>query len=372
MTILFSPVGGTDPISEDNCRDGSMLHICRQRHPDEAYLYLSKETLDNEEKDHRYTRSLELLEKLTGRHIKVHLIRDPEMDSPFRYDLCYRKFREEFRKLRKILEPGDKLLINITSGTPAMKSSFNLLSTMSGLDCTQVQVRSPSKRISNHTHSDEYDLDTLWALDPDNSKNSEDRTLDSDNNIIIYMQQEETIKEFVSSYDYDAALAMAERLPKQLSSGYLQELRYACARSHLDLSAMSLIKDKTGFDAMPVHGEGAKVFEYTLACDIKRRRHQYDDFIRALTPLIVDLFELILNRRLGFRIEELFKQVRRGNMKVNCWNYDEIQRRITAGNDDVRKLDDALNAKYNCQFDYKEVKSDNLLPLIEAFYPKGT
>lgn len=25
--VLFSPIGGTDPIS--NCRDGAMLHICR-------------------------------------------------------------------------------------------------------------------------------------------------------------------------------------------------------------------------------------------------------------------------------------------------------------------------------------------------------
>ena len=158
------------------------------------------------------------------------------MDAPFRYDLCYRKFREEFRKLRKILEPGDKLLINITSGTPAMKSSFNLLSTMSGLDCTQIQVRSPSKHICNHTHSDEYDLDTLWGLDPDNGKDSEDRTLDSNNNIIIYMQQEETIKEFVSSYDYDAALSLAEKLPEQLSAGYMQELRYACEEQDMQIT----------------------------------------------------------------------------------------------------------------------------------------
>ena len=28
-TILFSPVGGTDPIHNKNCRDGSMLHIAR-------------------------------------------------------------------------------------------------------------------------------------------------------------------------------------------------------------------------------------------------------------------------------------------------------------------------------------------------------
>lgn len=26
--VLFSPVGGTDPISENNYYDGSLLHIC--------------------------------------------------------------------------------------------------------------------------------------------------------------------------------------------------------------------------------------------------------------------------------------------------------------------------------------------------------
>lgn len=42
-TILFTPVGGTDPISSTNGHDGSMLHICRQYKPDEVVLYMSKE-----------------------------------------------------------------------------------------------------------------------------------------------------------------------------------------------------------------------------------------------------------------------------------------------------------------------------------------
>lgn len=43
--ILFSPVGGTDPIKY--CSDGSMLHICRHYQPDEVVLYLSKEMTEN-------------------------------------------------------------------------------------------------------------------------------------------------------------------------------------------------------------------------------------------------------------------------------------------------------------------------------------
>ena len=33
QTILFTPVGGTDPISSTNIHDGSMLHICRVYQP---------------------------------------------------------------------------------------------------------------------------------------------------------------------------------------------------------------------------------------------------------------------------------------------------------------------------------------------------
>ena len=50
--ILFSPIGGTDPIS--NFRDGAMLHICRIYKPDIVYLYLSKEMCEFQKKDDRY------------------------------------------------------------------------------------------------------------------------------------------------------------------------------------------------------------------------------------------------------------------------------------------------------------------------------
>lgn len=52
--ILFTPVGGTDPISSTNCRDGSMLHICRNYKPDKVIMYMSKEMLENQEADDRY------------------------------------------------------------------------------------------------------------------------------------------------------------------------------------------------------------------------------------------------------------------------------------------------------------------------------
>ncbi len=62
--ILFSPVGGTDPISENNLHDGSLLHICRCYKPDKVYLYMSKEILKHHEEDDRYLYCLRKLDEL--------------------------------------------------------------------------------------------------------------------------------------------------------------------------------------------------------------------------------------------------------------------------------------------------------------------
>ena len=61
QTILFSPVGGTDPISNTNAMDGSMLHICRVYRPEKVILYMSKEVLDKQEQDDRYRYCLDRL-----------------------------------------------------------------------------------------------------------------------------------------------------------------------------------------------------------------------------------------------------------------------------------------------------------------------
>ena len=66
--ILFSPIGGTDPIS--NFRDGAMLHICRIYKPDIVYLYLSKEMCEFQEKDDIYRYCLEQLGKKLDKHFE--------------------------------------------------------------------------------------------------------------------------------------------------------------------------------------------------------------------------------------------------------------------------------------------------------------
>ena len=70
---LFSPLGGTDPISQSNYKDGSMLHICRFEKPDKVYLYLSKEMVEYEQQDNRYSYCLNKLMELQNRTFEVEM-----------------------------------------------------------------------------------------------------------------------------------------------------------------------------------------------------------------------------------------------------------------------------------------------------------
>ena len=65
--ILFSPVGGTDPISQVNVRDGSLLHIARVYQPDVIIMYMSKEVLAYHNSDNRYVYCLEKLDEMLAK-----------------------------------------------------------------------------------------------------------------------------------------------------------------------------------------------------------------------------------------------------------------------------------------------------------------
>ena len=53
----------------------------------------------------------------------------------------------------------------------------------------------------------------------------------------------------------------------------------------------------TGVDCFPVKsGNERKYFEYALNLDIKLKRKEYADFIRAISPLIADMFEIVLKK----------------------------------------------------------------------------
>ena len=150
-TILFSPVGGTDPISWSNGYDGAMLHIARVYRPDKIILYLSAEILALHKKDNRYVYCLEKLARLQNRAMPaIEIIERPELRNVQHFDIFFDEFWERISQITDEMAADDELLLNVSSGTPAMKSGLEVLQTIRGFSrkTRLIQVDTPTKKMN--------------------------------------------------------------------------------------------------------------------------------------------------------------------------------------------------------------------------------
>ena len=171
---LFSPIGNTDPIKY--LYDGSMIHICRYYQPDVVYLYLSKEMMENHKKDNRYVKTLELLGKFLHHKFEIHIIENSDMIDVQQYDIFYNEFHRIIAEIEEQKDSEDILLVNMASGTSAMKSALLVMATLSEYRFLPIQVSTPQKKSNlEHEERDEYDVDANWELNMDNEETAENR-----------------------------------------------------------------------------------------------------------------------------------------------------------------------------------------------------
>lgn len=299
--ILFSPVGGTDPIKYSN--DGSMLHICRHYRPDVVYLYLSHEMMEYHRKDNRYLDAIDRLGAYLEHHFETVLIERDELIEVQQYDFFYKEFREEIRKIENGMSEEDELFINMASGTPAMKSALFVMATLAEWRFQPIQVSTPKKGM-NEEHDDrkEYDPELNWELNEDNEKDAPNRCEEVECLNLIKMLKLEAIKKHMVAYDYAAALAVAAEIRQDIPEDAYRMLEIADARAKCNLKKVSrLIKGED--DVYPIkEGDKQKIFEYALVLQMKIDKQEYCDFVRGITPLVVDLLEIILKKECGISL----------------------------------------------------------------------
>lgn len=302
-TILFSPIGGTDPISTHNGMDGSMLHICRYYQPDKVYLYMSKEIFAIHQADDRYIDALNRLAMLQKRTMEYEIISRPDLEDVQEYDFFYDEFRDIFETIRDEMAENDRLLVNVSSGTPAMKSGLLILQTMGEFKSTPIQVITPERKMNTHIH-DGYDKDVYWECNADNEID-ENRCVEVTCPALSLLRDEAIIKKQILSYNYSAAYMMAKMLPATYTARYLSYLQLAEARNLLNFREADRVQKELSTNVFPVRESNYRGdFEYALNMDLKRRRGEYADFVRALTPLFGDLLERIIEKECRFRVDD--------------------------------------------------------------------
>lgn len=360
-TILFSPVGGTDPISPDNRKDGSLLHICRVYKPDKVILYMSGEIYENHIKDDRYLICLKLLAKKQNREVTYQIIKRPKLIEVQDFNFFYEEFLPIIQKIHSEMGSDDLLLYNISSGTPAMKSSLLVIQTLGEYPGHLIQVRTPAKKMneSKGKKKEEYKVKVYWEANKDNADDFENRCSEIKCPSLMNIKRKEIIKKHISVYDYKAAHNVAKELPTNETKSYISLIKAAEYRLMLDGKMMDTVLKNEREWKIPIRTDPQRqCFEYALFLDIKQKKGEYADFLRAMTPLVVDLFEFVLRNGYGIDINLYCSKG-----KIRKWNILKLN---------YTPILTVLNNAYPSGFRQGPVSSDHLKVLIEAYSNDGT
>ena len=353
--ILFSPIGSSDPIKHYS--DGSMLHICRYYKPDKVYLYLTYEMFEHHKKDNRYLYCIEELGKLYNHNFQVELIKREDLKNVQDYEFFYEEFRKCIEKIEETMLSEDELLINISSGTPAMKNALLILSAFAEYPFKPIQVSTPLQKGNEDINT--YDVELQWNCNVDNEvfDTNHSRCEEVKTTNLLTLFKVNMIKKYVTAYDYVAAYKMAGTMRNQMSDDGKLYLEQAVERLQLNQKRVFDIAKRIGYQPIPIRSDNDReLIEYILQLQIKVARGNYDDFIRAITPVIVKLFERVLKKQCHINIANYCK-----DLDKNQWDKEKLKE-----SEESKKIDNILNESF-FNFNYKYVSSIHLKELIIFF-----
>ncbi len=330
--VLFSCVGFTDPIGQNH--DGSILHICRVYRPGHIYLYLSADMLSKHDDPESIIKTAILnMHGCDYKEENIHLLRRPELTQPQKFGQFYDDFRHVIREIKEKhpvryeiynreeetspAQTSPHVLLNVSSGTPAMKSAMEELAVMEGGDLLRIQVSSPRFRGDEKDDSQKPKLppmEQLWVDIEENLDNGDefvDRSEMIEQNLLLSLTHQNSVRKMISEFDYSGAYSFATKTEelRVFSHEQLEALRMAknrCSLHQRELEEQSMetsldyhffpfpdcVTDPRNQSEKQRHAH--RLTEYFLAMSIKLERKEYDNYIRATTPFVDELFKRIL------------------------------------------------------------------------------
>ena len=285
MSVLFSPIGTADPLTQ--LGDGPMLHIVRHYRPERVVLFLSPKMAEYQEQDQRYTKAVELLSERRGGDVPtIELVKSSTTDV-YKFDVYISEFEQ---KLNEIGEEngGDTILVNVSSGTPAMEEALVALGAFGRLDLSLLQVTTP-RRGPNAKYDREdphgYDLDLLWECNPDNEEGRPCRVLEVKTPNFGDRLLLGNIRSLIDEYNYVAAASLA-RQAKTISPEARMMIEAAVDR--LNLNGQKPAQVFAHSDMAYSSSTAGLVAEYVSMLEVMLAQGRWADFMRALTPVLTE------------------------------------------------------------------------------------
>ena len=333
MSILFSPVGTADPITQ--LGDGPMLHIARHYSLDKVVLFLSPEMGKFQDEDKRYTFAVEKLCESLGRKCPEFELKYSKTDAVYRFDLYIKEFSKILKRLINE-NPGQELLINASSGTPAMEQALVALGAFGEYDLKLLQVTTPAKGTNGkdaRENPHEYDLETLWGLNPDNDSNAPIRVEEVELPSFKDMLLRDNIKALIKEYDYPAALELAEQ------------------SSRISGEAKRFIKRLIEYLYLSGSQGHERIEIYLSVMEVRLNQGNWSDFCRMLTPA----FTYTMKKLLAPYLPEEKYLLPEGKSYSEKFNKEAIDK------------DDRLRGVLCKSLKYTYITNDNLSDLVREY-----
>lgn len=345
--VLFSPVGGHDPIA--SYHDGALLHICRCYRPEIVYLYMSKEMLIRSDYDNRYIGALEKLQEYLDYKIKkIEILKRDDLTEVQLFDVFYSDFENIIDSI-KTQYPDYEILLNISSGTPAMKNTLSIIAALSKNKITALQVSTPNKKENPKFDSPEkYDLKEYWKYNEDNTENFNNRCYEFTQENFLARIKKETIVQLIKAYDYHAAFTLAQDMREFLTDDAFALISAAKERILLNLSGVGQALNNTDYNIFPIQTAGRKreIFEYLLYLQVKQKQGNYADFIRGITPVILNILEVCLESKFNIDIKKYcvktIKYKGKNYIEENGNIYDQKNKYLIKDSNDILRFGDLM------------------------------
>lgn len=195
MTTLISCIGNTDPIR--NRHDGALLHLVRVFRPKKILLIYSERALSKE------TNILLALNSIDGYNPMIEKSDEVISDSGvFIFDKMYEVLNGIISKYSK---EDEDLILNLSSGTPQMKSALFTINRLKDINVKAYQVVTPSHSSNEGIkHDNNLDIDYLISTNLDNRDDFEKRILEDKAEKFQQTLIKRTMKDLLNSFDYES------------------------------------------------------------------------------------------------------------------------------------------------------------------------
>lgn len=195
MTTLISCIGDTDPIR--NRHDGALLHLVRVFRPKKILLIYSERALSKE------TNILLALNSIDGYNPMIEKSDEVISDSEvFIFDKMYEVLNGIISKYSK---EDEDLILNLSSGTPQMKSALFTINRLKDINVKAYQIVTPSHSSNEGIkHDNNLDIDYLISTNLDNRDDFEKRILEDKAEKFQQTLIKRTMKDLLNSFDYES------------------------------------------------------------------------------------------------------------------------------------------------------------------------